>query len=396
VLPLGKPLLEKIRMKQLIAVGFVIVFVLGLLAGQSLPGRSAPEELPAQSATRPLPRREPLSSPPPAPSDVSLTEDERRNIDVFQRASDSVVYITGLARYRTFFFDETRISGSGTGFFWDDEGHIVTNFHVIEDASSFSVTLADQTNVEARLVGIAPEKDLAVLKLLDGSHFGRPLALGRSSELAVGRKVLAVGNPFGLDQTLTVGVVSALGRELTSPAGRTIRDVIQTDAAINPGNSGGPLLDSSGRLVGVNTAIYSPSGASAGIGFAVPVDTVTRLVPQLIEHGKPIEPGVRGLEWLSDYLARRSGISGAVVRSVEPRSDADRLGLEGVRVGQGSRGRRSYFVGDVVVAVDGQEVESVDDVRDQFEAVGVGGSATLTIERDGERFELPVQLGRVG
>jgi S1-C subfamily serine protease len=373
-------------MKKQLAVGFIVVFGLGLLAGQSLldpPARVAPDAAPVER----------VSSQEP---ELDLTEEERRNIDVFQRASASVVYITSLARYRTFFFDETRISGSGTGFFWDDQGHIVTNYHVIEDASRFSVTLADQTTVEARLVGIAPEKDLAVLKLDGLERPSLPLQVGRSSDLMVGRKVLAVGNPFGLDQTLTVGVVSALGRELTSPAGRTIRDVIQTDAAINPGNSGGPLLDSGGRLVGVNTAIYSPSGGSAGIGFAVPVDTVARLVPQLIEHGKPIEPGVQGLEWLSDYLAQRGGIEGAVVRSVEARSPAARLGLEGVRVERGSRGRRNYFVGDVVIAVDGQRVRSVDEVRDRFEAAGVGGDVTLTVERDGEQLSFPVKLGRVG
>jgi len=219
-----------------------------------------------------------------------------------------------------------------------------------------------------------------------------PLELGRSSALMVGRKVLAVGNPFGLDQTLTVGVVSALGRELRSPAGRTIRDVIQTDAAINPGNSGGPLLDSSGRLIGVNTAIYSPSGASAGIGFAVPVDTVKRLVPQLIAHGKPIEPGIDGLQWLSDHLAARSDIGGAVVRSVQPRSQAARLGLEGIRVGRWGR----YFVGDVIVSVDGEPVGSVDDLRDRFEAAGVGGRLKLTVERGRRSFEIDVELVRIG
>ena len=193
-----------------------------------------------------------------------LTEDERRGIAVFRNAADSVVNVNSVAVRRTFFFDVTRIpQGSGSGFFWDRQGHVVTNFHVVEGANQFVVTLADQTDWDAELVGVAPDKDLAVLRLTSNKAKQTPLQVGRSEDLLVGQKVLAVGNPFGLDHTLTTGVVSALGRELTSPTGRVIRDVIQTDAAINPGNSGGPLLDSSGRLIGVNTAIYSPSGGSA-------------------------------------------------------------------------------------------------------------------------------------
>jgi S1-C subfamily serine protease len=378
--------LENQPMRRHLFGSFLLVFALGLIAGQLLHGRlldRPPREAPVE---RPAARQ-----PQVLPDD--LTDEEMRNIEIFRQASASVVYITSIAEYRPFFFDETQIQGSGTGFFWDDEGHVVTNYHVIEDANRFAVTLADQSVHEARLVGAAPEKDLAVLKIRAPSRWFVPLEVGRSADLMVGRKVLAVGNPFGLDQTLTVGVVSALGRELTSPAGRSIRDVIQTDAAINPGNSGGPLLDSSGRLVGVNTAIYSPTGASAGIGFAVPVDTVKRLVPQLIQYGKPIEPGIAGLQWLSDYLAARSGITGAVIRYVEPRSQAAGLGLEGIRVG---RGGRRYFVGDVIIAADGQPVENVDDLRDRFEEVGVGGRVKLTVERARDRFEIDVELVRIG
>jgi S1-C subfamily serine protease len=360
----------------------VVVFVVGfgvveVLRGQRFGGSPTP---PSQ-----------IEPPRALPSD--LTDQEVRNVEIFRRASRSVVYITSVAKYRGFFFDETQIQGSGSGFFWDTEGHVVTNYHVIEEANRFSVTLADQSTREARLVGVAPSKDLAVLRVRVPAEGAVPLDLGRSDEVFVGRTVLAVGNPFGLDQTLTVGVVSALGRELRSPTGRTIRNVIQTDAAINPGNSGGPLLDSTGRLIGVNTAIYSPSGASAGIGFAVPVDTVKRLVPQLIEHGRPIEPGIDGLEWLADYWSARSGIEGAVIRHVEPQSAAARLGLEGIRVGR--RGRR-YFVGDVVVGVDGRRIGSVDDLRDRFESAGVGARLTLTVERDGSRFDIEVELVRVG
>ncbi len=373
-------------MKRHVFLTLVLVFVLGIVAGELLPGRllesAGRAEIAAEEPARPL---EPL------PDD--LTPEETRNIEIFRRASASVVYITTVVEYRDFFLDEFQIpKGSGAGFFWDREGHVVTNYHVIEDATRFAVTLADRSDWEARLVGAAPEKDLAVLKIRAPVAHMVPLALGRSADLLVGRRVLAVGNPFGLDQTLTVGVISALGRELRSPAGRIIRDVIQTDAAINPGNSGGPLLDSSGRLIGVNTAIYSPSGASAGIGFAVPVDTVRRLVPQLIEFGRPIEPGIDGLQWLGDYMAARSGIEGAVIRYVEPRSQADRLGLEGLRRGRWGR----YLVGDVVIAVDGVRVSNVDALRDRFEAAGVGGRVTLTVERGRRTLELEVELVRLG
>jgi S1-C subfamily serine protease len=376
-------------MKRYLVVSFLAVFALGVVAGQLLHGQR-PDQ-PARPAdadagrTAPAPRG-------PRPLPTGLTDEESRNIEIFRGASASVVYITSVARYRGFFFDETQIQGSGTGFFWDRKGHIVTNYHVIEDANRFSITLADNSSWDASLVGVAPEKDLAVLKIRPPRERMVPLSPGRSADLMVGRKVLALGNPFGLDQTLTVGVISALGRELRSPAGRIIRDVIQTDAAINPGNSGGPLLDSSGRLIGVNTAIYSPSGASAGIGFAVPVDTVMRLVPQLIEYGKPIEPGIDGLQWLSDYWAARSRIEGAVIRSVEPRSQAGRLGLEGISVGRWGR----YLVGDVVVAADGEPVSTVDDLRDRFEEAGVGGRVRLTIERGRRQFDVEVELVRVG
>ena len=362
-----------------------LVFGTGMLAGQLLFGRILGRQAAVEAASEPR--------QPPAPLPSGLTEEEVRNIEIFRRASDSVVYITTVAVRRDFFFDVFQIpQGSGTGFFWDDEGHIVTNYHVIEGGNRIAVTLADRSDWEARLVGVAPEKDLAVLRIDAPRERLTPLALGRSADLMVGRKVLAVGNPFGLDQTLTVGVISALGRELRSPVGRIIHDVIQTDAAINPGNSGGPLLDSNGELIGVNTAIYSPSGASAGIGFAVPVDTVRRLVPQLIEYGRPIEPGIDGIQWLSDQLAYRFGLDGAVIRYVEPRSEADRLGLEGIRATRWGR----YVVGDVILEVDGKRVRTVDDLRDRFENAGVGGRVTLTVERDGRRRTVEIELSRLG
>jgi len=364
----------------------LLIFALGVLAGQLLFGRDAARD---DSSAEPVP-----PAPAPRPLPEGLTDDEVRNIEIFRRASRSVAYITNVALRRDFFsFDVRQIpQGSGTGFFWDDEGHIVTNYHVIEGASRIAVTLADQSDWDAEVVGVAPEKDLAVLRIGAPSDRRVPLELGRSRDLTVGRKVLALGNPFGLDQTLTVGVISALGRELASPTGRTIHDVIQTDAAINPGNSGGPLLDSSGRVIGINTAIYSPSGASAGIGFAVPIDTVRRLVPQIIEYGAPLEPGIDGIRWLSGAMAERFGLEGAVIREVEPRSDADRIGLEGIAVSQ----RFRYVLGDVIVAVDDQPVRSVNDLRDRFDEAGIGGTVVLTVERDRRRYQLTVDLTTVG
>ena len=323
----------------------------------------------------------------------SLTEDERRGIEVFRTAADSVVNVTSIAVRRNFFFDVTRIpQGSGSGFFWDDQGHVVTNYHVVEGANRFAVTLADQTDWEAELVGVSAEKDLAVLKVTSNAGKQVPLKIGRSDDLLVGQRVLAVGNPFGLDHTLTTGVVSALGRELTSPTGRLIRDVIQTDAAINPGNSGGPLLDSSGRLIGVNTAIYSPSGGSDGIGFAIPVNTVARLVPQLIRYGTPIEPGIGGMFWLADRYTRRFDLEGVVVQDVARGSRAEDLGFEGLA--RTRRGR--YVLGDRILEINGQKVQTVDQLRDEFERIGVGGAAELTVDRDGRRRKVKIELQRVG
>jgi len=307
---------------------------------------------------------------------------------VFRQASDSVVFITSIVDPRDFFFDASRIpEGTGSGFVWDRDGHIVTNFHVVEGAQRLSVTLADQSEWEAEVAGVAPDKDLAVLRIAAPAERLRPLLAGRSQDLQVGQTVLAVGNPFGLDHTLTVGVVSALGRELRSPSGRTIRDIIQTDAAINPGNSGGPLLDSRGQLIGVNSAIYSPSGASAGIGFAVPVDTVSRLVPQLIERGHIEQPGI-GISLLADHAAARLRLEGVGVYEVVPGSPAARAGLEGVRLSRFGR----ILPGDQIIAVDGRATRSAEDLVHAFETAGVGTRVTLTVVRNGERRSVEVGL----
>ena len=361
------------------------VFGAGVYFGRAaLPLRAVPEpRVPLEAVPC-------LTALPALPE--GLTGEEKRDIDVFRRASASVVFITSLAVQRDVFsFDEATIpQGTGSGFVWDPKGHVVTNFHVIQQGDRFSVTLSDQSEWDARVVGAAPEKDLAVLHIDAPADRLSPLAVGRSRTLVVGQRVLAVGNPFGLDHSLTVGVVSALGRELASPAGRKIKDVIQTDAAINPGNSGGPLLDSSGRLVGVNTAIYSPSGASSGIGFAIPVDTVARLVPQLVEKGRAVVPGIGiHLNPTLDRYARRAGVEGVVVYDVAPGSPAEKANLEGVRV---IGPRRSVALGDVIVAVDGKPVRSQDDLADAFEAAGVGREVTLTVVRDRAKRDVKVTL----
>jgi S1-C subfamily serine protease len=371
---------------------FSVVLFVGFLAGQL-----APAVLPVQrvDAAQPDTGARPQSSAPavaqpqlpPIPS--GLSDDEKRNIQIFRRASRSVVFITSMALRRDMFtFDVMQIpQGAGSGFLWDDQGHVVTNFHVISEGSSFQVTLADHTDWPAEVVGSAPDKDIAVLRIDAPRDRLPPLDVGMSRGLVVGQQVLAIGNPFGLDQTLTVGVVSALGRELTSPSGRIIRDVVQTDAAINPGNSGGPLLDSTGHLIGMNTAIYSPSGTSAGIGFAVPVDTVKRLVPQILRWGRAIQPGI-GIVPLSDQWAQQIGIQGVAVQEVTAGSPADKAGIIGLQEGR----RRRLRLGDVIVFVNGQRVRTVDDLMYAFEAAGVGSDATLTLTRDGKERTLRVPV----
>lgn len=370
------------------------MLVLVLLAAAYAAGRAGLPGAPVGGDARES-RAAPAAAPPRAaepPAGEGLTAEERRDIDIFRRSRPSVVFIASIALRRDFFsLDVQQIPrGAGSGFVWDRQGHVVTNFHVIQDSNAVVVMLADQTEWEARIVGAAPEKDLAVLRIRAPADRLIPLPRGVSRTLLVGQRVLAVGNPFGLDHSLTVGVVSALGRELKSPSGRRIRDVIQTDAAINPGNSGGPLLDSSGRLIGVNSAIFSPSGAFAGIGFAVPVDTVSRLVPQLIERGRIAQPGI-GVSLVPDHYAVQLGIDGVAIAEVVPGGPAARAGLQGVQV---VRGRR-VVLGDRIVAVDGKPVRSEDDLRDAFEAAGVGGTVTLTIVRDGARREIRLPLVQV-
>lgn len=317
------------------------------------------------------------------------TEDETNNIEVFKAASPSVVFVTNSALYRNRFNLNVQEvpQGSGTGFVWDQNGLIVTNFHVIENASKLTITLQDQSNWDAEVVGASEDKDLAVLRIKAPADKLVPLPLGDSSILEVGRKVIAIGNPFGLDTTLTVGVVSALGREINSLSNRTIRDVIQTDASINPGNSGGPLLNSLGQLIGVNTQIISPSGASAGIGFAIPVNTVKKVVPQLVQFGHEVRP-IIGIQNLSDAVSRQQGIEGVAVVAVTPGMPAEAAGL----VGMSQNWRGEPMLGDVIIEVDGTRVNNSDDLLNAIEQHQPGETVKVITDREGERMEFNVVL----
>lgn len=310
-----------------------------------------------------------------------LATDELNNIAVFKAVSPSVVNITALGVERDFF--STRVTqvprGTGTGFVWDEAGHIVTNFHVIQEASGARVTLSDQSSHKASLVGVFPDRDLAVLKIEAPRNKLPPIALGSSKDLQVGQKVYAIGNPFGLDQTLTTGIVSALNREIESVTRRTIRGAIQTDAAINPGNSGGPLLDSAGRVIGVNTAIYSPSGASAGIGFAIPVDEVNRIVPRLIRDGRMVRPAL-GVTAGPENMAKALGLpKGVPLVAVAPGGPAQKAGLRPF-----TRGAQGGIVaGDVIQAIDDAAVADLDDMLTALERYQPGDRVTLTLWRAG-------------
>ena len=325
-----------------------------------------------------------------APEYLSFkTEDEANSTEIYQKASPAVVHVTSTALKRSFFNRNVLEvpQGSGSGFIWDKNGLVVTNYHVIRNANRMIIELHDQSQWEATVIGLAPEKDLAVLRIEAPEDLLFPLPIGDSSELEVGRKVLAIGNPFGLDTTLTTGVVSALGREIAAPNNRRIRGVIQTDAAINPGNSGGPLLNSLGQLVGVNTAIYSPSGASAGIGFAIPVNTVKDVVPQLISFGKLYRP-VIGIELASARWSRRQRIEGVPVVRVFPGMPAAEAGMSGAWKNY----RGEIVLGDIIKAIDGQSVANNDDYLSFMEKRKTGDEVVITTELNGEEREYRVRL----
>ena len=322
----------------------------------------------------------------------NLAEDEKSTIELFENSRDSVVFITTRQRVmdawtRNIF---SVPSGTGSGFIWDDNGHIITNLHVIKSASEATVRLADGRDYKASLVGASPAHDIAVLKIGIGFQRPAPVPLGTSHDLKVGQKVFAIGNPFGLDWTLTTGIVSALDRSLPSGEGSTIDNLIQTDAAINPGNSGGPLLDSAGRLIGINTAIYSPSGASAGIGFSVPVDTVNRVVPQIISRGKYIRPamGITVDSKLNNRLTQHLKITGVVILSISPGSAADVAGLQGATITP----EGNIIANDIIVALETKPIDSVDKLLARVDSYKVGDTIKITVLRRGEKIELPVTL----
>ena len=323
----------------------------------------------------------------PAPA---LLPDEENSIKVFSDAAPSVVYVTNVAIGQSMYMDEFAIpQGAGSGFVWDEKGHIVTNFHVVQGGDAFLVALKDQTQLEARLVGSDLNKDIAVLKLVKRPEALKPVRLGSSDQLRVCQKTLAIGNPFGLDHTLTTGIISALGREVVGIGGVTIRDMIQTDAAINPGNSGGPLLDSSGDLIGMNTMIYSRSGSSSGIGFAVPVSFIKRIVPQLIQYGKVIRPGI-GITMLTAgqkyYLLGDQ--DGVVINQVTRGGPAAKAGLRGLRRLPGGR----LALGDVIVGLGPSEVKDYDDLYNALDRFSAGDVVDVKVLRGGKVLTFPLTL----
>jgi S1-C subfamily serine protease len=335
---------------------------------------------------------DPRATPRPVTPRGEFSPEEKSTIALFRQASPGVVNITTIGVQRDFFtLNLYQIpQGTGSGVVWDTTGNIITNFHVIQNAGGAQVTLADQSNWKARVVGVAPDKDIAVLRIDAPANRLHPIPIGTSKDLQVGQTVFAIGNPFGLDQTLTTGVISALNREIESVTRRPIQGVIQSDAAINPGNSGGPLLDSAGRLIGVNTAIYSPSGASAGIGFAIPVDTVNRIVPELIRSGKITRPGlgVQLDEQINEQISRRLGVKGVLVVDVARGGAASKAGIQPTR--RDAEGR--LRLGDIITAVDGKKVETPNDLFLTLEKYKVGDAVNLTLLRDGKSVQAKVNL----
>ncbi len=332
-------------------------------------------------------------SPHPVVARGALADDERTTVELFERTAPAVVYITNLAVRRDVFgLNAFEIpQGTGSGFIWDKDGYVVTNFHVIQGAQAAEVTLADRSRYGARLAGYEADKDLAVLKIEAPASKLQPIMVGSSHDLKVGQKVFAIGNPFGLDHTLTTGIISALGREIKAVTGRPIQGVIQTDAVINPGNSGGPLLDSAGRLIGVNTAIYSPpenpTGTYIGIGFAVPVDTVNAIVPQLVSNGRVTKPGL-GVRLADDRLVSAWGLDGALIVDVTPGSGADKAGLQPTSRDRFGR----VHLGDLIVAIGGQRVREADDVVRRIENRKAGEGVVVRVRRGEETLDVPVTL----
>ena len=321
-----------------------------------------------------------------------LGAEEKANMEVFERVSPSVNYITN-KRFRRDFFSLNVMEipqGTGSGFLWDNNGHVVTNFHVIYEADQIEVKLQDGKSYDASIVGTDPDHDLAVLQINAVNLNIPPVMIGNSSDLRVGQKVLAIGNPFGLDSTLTTGIISALGRTIQSMTNRYIHDVIQTDAAINPGNSGGPLLDSFGRLIGINTAIISPSGTYSGVGFAVPVDTVNRVVTKLINYGKVGRPGF-GISLIPEHIMSRLGMEGVGILEVYRGSSAEEAGLMAVRRLPDGR----IEMGDIIIECDGSQVKKSSDLIRILDRHEVGDEVDIVIFRKGVKNPIRIAIQSV-
>ena len=318
-----------------------------------------------------------------------LSDAERANIELFERVSPSVVQVAARsAAANPLDEDEGAGAASGTGFVWDNNGHVVTNNHVVQNGNEVAVRFASGEVAQAEIIGVAPNYDLAVLRIKNARQLPPPVALGSSTELKVGQSAFAIGNPFGLDQSLTSGIISALKRRLPTSSGREISNVIQTDTAINPGNSGGPLLDSAGRLIGVNTAIISPSGSSAGIGFAIPADIVNRVVPELIKNGRVPTPGI-GIVAASEAVSTRLGLEGVIIVRTAPGSPAERAGIRGVDLGSGA-------LGDVTVQAEGRPVHRLSDLTDQIEQAGAGKSIRISLKRGSQTRDINIDIVDIG
>lgn len=328
------------------------------------------------------------TAPQPVAARGDLSDAEKSTIALFERVSPSVVQVVGRQNGGNTFGEEGGGVQSGTGFVWDGAGNIVTNNHVVNGTNDVAVRLASGEPLAADIVGTAPNYDLAVIRLRKPQTVPRPVAIGSSAELKVGQFAFAIGNPFGLDQSLTFGVISALHRRLPTTSGHQISNVIQTDAAVNPGNSGGPLLDSSGRVVGVNTAIISPSGSNAGIGFAIPIDIVNRVIPQLIRDGHVPTPGI-GIVAVSEQDATRMGVEGIPILRTLPNSPAARAGLRGVDT-------RTGTLGDIVVSVNEKPVRRLSDLTNELDEIGVGHDVKLGVSRGNRRETITVAVADVG
>lgn len=322
---------------------------------------------------------------------TSLLPVESKTIEIYRKAVPSTVNVSNIKLARNTFYGEVEIpQGAGSGFVWDDKGHIITNFHVVQGGDNFVVTFYnDPKQYRAKIVGTAQEKDIAVLKLQEMPAKLSPITFGSSKELLVGQYSFAIGSPFGLDYTLTTGVISALGRKIDGIGGVKINDMIQTDAAINMGNSGGPLLDSNANLIGMNTVIFSTSGSSAGLGFAVPADTIKVVVPQIIQHGRVIRPGL-GIGIVPDNMKRRilRNDKGIIISYVDEKGSAGKAGLKGMTQDQYGR----TYLGDIILSVDGQNVNSLDDIYQVLETKKIGDTVSVKYRREGKDLETKVVL----